>query len=364
MKIKQLFSVVLFAALLSALISCNSETHPEEVSTDVLTDSMMTNFKWVEAGLNPVKGELKLTGKIQPQEDKMVKVAPLVDGIINKLEVKLGDHVQRGQTLAIIRSADVADADDQLESAEAALSTAKKKYELMKEQQRLQLASAKDVDYALNDLRKAEADLKKAKEVTRLYGMKESLYVLKAPISGFIIDKNAGLSNEMPYQVANTGPFFTISELENLDVWADVFEADIGKVKQGDTVQVLVVAHPEAVWQGVISRIQDIVNDDSRTMKVRISIPNKDLRLKPDMFTQIVVPYAEQEKMTSVPVEAIIFDNNKNYVLVWKGGRKVEVREVELYRSNSKQAFLAHGLKAGEKVILSDLLLLFNALYK
>lgn len=347
-----------------SITSCNHQPESTNAVAEVLTDSMMTNFRWVEAGLSPVKGELKLTGKIQPQEDKLVKVAPLVDGIITKLEVKLGDHVQRGQTLAIIRSAEVADADDQLESAEAALSTAKKKYELVKEQQRLQLASSKDVDYALNDLRKAEADLKKAKEVTHLYGMKESLYVLKAPISGFIIDKNASLSNEMPYQVSSTGPFFTISELENLDVWADVFEADIEKIRQGDTVQVLVVAHPEAVWQGIISRIQDIVNDDSRTMKVRISIQNKDLRLKPDMFTQIVVPYAEKEQMASVPVEAVIFDNNKNYVLVWKGDRKVEVREVEVYRSNASQAFIMRGLKAKEKVILSDVLLLFNALYK
>lgn len=364
MKQKQFFFLGLILPILLSLTSCEPKNEPEAADTEVLTDSMMVNFRWVEAGLSPVKGELKLTGKIQPQEDKLVKVAPLVNGIINKLEVKLGDHVTRGQTLAIIRSAEVADADDQLESAEAALSTARKKYELVKEQQRLQLASSKDVDYALNDLRKAEADLKKAKEVTHLYGMKESLYVLKAPISGFIIEKNASLSNEMPYQVANTGPFFTISELENLDVWADVFEADIGKIKQGDTVLVLVVAHPETVWQGIISRIQDIVNDDSRTMKIRISIPNKDLRLKPDMFTQIVVPYSEQEKMADVPIEAVIFDNNKNYVLVWKGGRKVEVREVEVYRSNTKQAFISQGLKAGEKVILSDVLLLFNALYK
>jgi cobalt-zinc-cadmium efflux system membrane fusion protein len=164
--------------------------------------------------------------------------------------------------------------------------------------------------------------------------------------------------------VGSTGSFFTISELENMDVWADVFETDIRKIHQGDSVSIHVVALPDLKLRGAITKIQDIINDESRTMKVRISVNNRQLLLKPDMFTQINVPYKERERMPSVPNEALIFDNNKNYVLIYTPAKKVEVREVSVYRSNSQRAFISEGLKAGERVITTDILIIYNALYK
>lgn len=359
--------IILYSAILAAAIaafSCGRKNQTDNNSSSlfVLSDTLEQRLKLATAVNEDVRGKLQLTGKVSAYEDMLVKVSPLVDGVIEKINVNLGDYITKGQVMAVIQSADVADVEDQIEQAEAVLASAKKNYDVTQDQARLGLAAPKDVMLAANEVKKADADLRKARQVSGLYGVKNSLYTLKAPINGYVIDKNPSISNQMSYHTANIDPFFTLADLNQVQIWADVFEADIDKIKIGEAVTIKVLALPGKDIMGKIDKVQDMINPQTRTMKVRVSVPNSNIALKPDMFAEVSVSYDDSLKMVSIPSDALIFDSNKYYVVIYKSKTDVSIREVKVYDTEGSKSFIQQGLKVGEQVMISDQLVVFNAL--
>src|SRR3977135_3577454 len=98
-------------------------------------------------------------------------------------------------------------------------------------------------------------------------------------------------------------------------------------------------------------------------MKVRIKIPNKGNLLKPEMFAQINIKYDDGgSQLPAIPAEAVIFDKNKNYVMVYKDKCDIETREVEIFQTIGNRAYIKSGLNAGEKIITQYQLLVYDAL--
>lgn len=349
--------------ILLAMTSCKTAPKESESKSGFeLSTPLQQRLKVAEAKAEDVQSQLQLTGKVGAYEDKLVKVAPLVDGIIVKLNANLGDKVVKGQTLAIIKSADAASAEADQNDAISTLKSNEKNLSVTKDMARLGLSAEKDVVLAENEVKRAHGSVKRAEEVTSLYGIRNSLYTMKAPISGYVIEKNTNISNQLSFDNAQTGPFYTVADLSVVQVWADVYEADIAKIKVGENVEVRVLALPNNVFNGKIDKIQDLIDPSTRTMKARISITNPDTKLKPEMFAQINVNFDEGLKEVSIPNDAIIFDNNKNYVIVYRSAKDIEKREVQVYQRFGDKVFIQSGLKQGEKVLMSDQLIVFNAL--
>jgi len=274
----------------------------------------------------------------------------------------MGDYVTKGQTLAVILSSDVADAESQATDAEATLSTNEKNLNVTKDMARLGLAANKDIVLAENEVNRAKGEVKRAHEVTALYEIKNSHYTMKAPISGYIVDKNLSLSTQLSYDNAQVGPFYTIADLKVMQIVADVYEADIEYIHIGELVQLKVLAFPNNVFKGKIEKIQDLVDPQTRTMKIRITVPNPEIKLKPDMFAQVVVDFQDTVKMVAVPTEALIFDNSKYYAIIYHSEKNIEVREVHMYQASKGKTYLKSGLRPGEKILASDQLIVYNAL--
>ncbi|MFN8357709.1 MAG: efflux RND transporter periplasmic adaptor subunit [Spirosomataceae bacterium] len=349
--------------VLVMLLACNKpEATSETQNVSVLSESLQKRLQLATATQEDVQSQLQLTGKVSAYEEKLVKVAPLVDGIIERLNANLGDYVKMGQTLAVIKSADAASAENDLNDAATTLSTNEKNLSVAKDMAHLGLASQKDVILAENELKRAQGSVKRAEEVTSLYGIKNSLYTMKSPISGYVIEKNTNISNQLSYDNAQTGAFYTIADLSVVQVWANVYESDIAKIRLGQEVQIKILAFPNRVFTGKIDKIQDMIDPDTRTMRVRISIPNKDIALKPEMFAQVTVNFGEGTQMVSVPTDAVVFDNNRSYVVVYRADKHVENREVQVYRSAGNKTYIQAGLKPGEQVLMSDQLIVFNSL--
>lgn len=353
----------LWAAAVAGLGGCNSEKKPAETSTAFeLSPTLQKRLQTATATSEDVQSELQLTGKVSAYDEKLVKVAPLVDGLIMNLTANLGDRVTKGQTLAVIKSADAAGAESDQNDAVSTLKNNEKNLSVTKDMARLGLSAEKDVVLAENEVKRAQGSVKRSQEVTSLYGIKNSLYTMKAPISGYVIEKNANISNQLSYDNAQTGPFYTIADLSVVQVRADVYEADIAKIKVGENVEVTVLALPNKVFKGKIDKIQDMIDPTTRTMKARISIANPDVLLKPEMFAQIKVSFNDGLQEVSVPNDALIFDNNKNYVVVYRSAKDIEKREVQVYQRVGNKVYIQSGLNANEKVLLSDQLIIFNAL--
>ncbi len=344
-----------------ALINC---THKEETEAKpqpyCLSDTMQKNIVLSDVKVEAVRNEITLSGKIAVNEDKRVKVFPVVDGVVQSLNVHLGDFVSKGQTLAVIKSSNIADYQSQVTYAKSNVSTAKKNLESSQEMFNAGLATERDVVAAKNELAKVQADARKANQVSQIYGARgNAVQSITAPISGFVVEKN--VTDKMQYQANNAQPFFVISNLDEIWVMANVFESDIDKIKIGYDADVNVVAFKDKIYHGKVDRIFSILDPQSRVMKVRIRIPNTDFSLKPEMFAQISIKYDDAGlQMAAVPSQAVIFDKNKSFVIVYKDKCHLEAREVEVFKSNGSVTYIKAGIKEGEKIVSQYQLLIYD----
>jgi membrane fusion protein, heavy metal efflux system len=343
--------------------SCHSKIpDPAGKAPFCLTDTLQKNLVVDTVKLQLVKNIISLSGKIEANEDKWVKVFPVVGGTVEEMKVQLGDYVKKGQTLAVVRSGEIADYENQLTNAQSSVKIATKTLNSTREMYKSGLASEKDVVTAETDLEKAQSDLRRSEQTNSIYGTRiDATQVLTAPVSGYIIEKN--VTDKMQYKADATQPFFIIANLDEVWVMANVFETDIAKIKTGYDAEVNVIAYKDKVFKGKVDRIFSILDPQSRVMKVRIKVPNADNLLKPEMFAQITIKYNDNaNQLPAIPSQAIIFDKNKNYVMVYKDKCDVETREIEIFEVAGNTTYLKSGLKAGEKVIARYQQLVYDAL--
>jgi membrane fusion protein, heavy metal efflux system len=343
--------------------SCHSKpADPPGKEPFCLTDTLQKNVVIDTVKLQLVKNIISLSGKIEANEDKWVKVFPVVGGMVQEMKVQLGDYVKKGQTLAIVRSGEIADYEDQLTNAQSSVKIASKTLNSTREMYKSGLASEKDVITAETELEKAQADLKRSEQTNSIYGSRTNATEdIIAPVSGYVIEKN--VTDQEQYKADATQPFFIIANLDEVWVMANVFETDIAKIKTGFDAEVNVIAYKDKVFKGKVDRIFSILDPQSRVMKVRIKVPNKDNLLKPEMFAQITIKYNDNaNQLPAIPSQAIIFDKNRNYVMVYKNKCDVETREIEIFEVAGNTTYLKSGLKAGEKIIARYQHLVYDAL--
>lgn len=360
---KQIKLIFFIAGSAAMAFGCKDKKPDSPAGTKFcLSDTMQRKVQLDEVKLKTVKNSIALSGKIEANEDKWIKVFPVVGGLVEEMKVQLGDYVTKGQILAVIHSSEIADYQSQLTYAQSAVKIAEKTLSSAKEMFSGGLATEKDVVAAQTDLEKARADLKRIEQTNSIYGSKgNAIQTITAPMSGYIIEKN--VTDKMQFKVDGSTPFFVIANLEELWVMANVFESDIAKIKVGYDADIKLIAYPDKTFTGKVDRIFSILDPQSRVMKVRVKIPNKDNLIKPEMFAQININYDDgTDQMPAIPAQAIIFDKNKNYVMVYKDRCNIETREVEIYETIGDTAYIKAGLKEGEKIITRYQLLVYDAI--
>jgi len=368
---KKLF-FFLFLVQALAMISCggHKEIANSDPSSFCIPDSLMLNITLDTVRSESVMGELKLSGKISFNEDNVVKVFPQVSGHVGDVKVSLGDFVQRGQLLATIRSSDMANYFNEYKSAQSQLDIAKKNMEVAADMHNSGISSEKDYLTAQSEYRKALAEFNKVSEVLKIYGgstaMNDSTgsgYKIKAPISGFIVEKNVNTGMELRADDANN--LFTISDLKEVWATANVYETDISKIKPGSNAEITTLTYPDKKFSGKVERISNILNPETNVMAVKIRLGNPDYTLKPGMFANVSILFPETEKRLVIPSRSMLFDDNKNYVVLFKKQCDVDMQPVNVYKSVNDKTYLADStLHEGDLVVSRNGLFIFTALKK
>lgn len=354
---------IIFVSIIIAAVACNKKEKQLPVETGFcLTDTLKKKVVVQEVLNERVANTITLSGKIEANEDKWVKVFPVVGGVVEDMRVELGDYVQKGQTLAVIRSSEIADYQGQYAYAASTEKIALKSLQAAKEMFDAGLATEKDVVQAETDYDKAKADLNRIGQVVSIYGAKgNAIQTITAPMSGYIIEKN--VTDKMQFNSDGAAPFFIIANLEEVWVMANVFESDIAKIKVGDEALIKLIAYEDKTFSGKVDRIFNILDPQSRVMKVRVKIPNRDNLLKPEMFAKISIKYDNGTRsLPAIPSSSVIFNSNKNYAVVYKTDCSLENREIEPAETIGDKTFIASGLNPGEKVLTNYQVLVFNAL--
>ena len=315
---------------------------------------------------------------VGPNHHKTAEITALVRGRVVEVYADLGQQVKAGESLAILYSNDLVNAQSAYLKAIARLYVAERSYE------RAQLLlKEKVIPLAESQRRRGEMLSMRAEKLEalgrlRLLGMNteqiqrldrdekiHSHVPITAPFDGRVITRN--LTKGEVVEV--TEKLFTVADLSEVWVLANIPEKDISFIRPNSDasgvkqeVEVLLTAYPEEVFHGEVTYIGDVLDVGTRTMNLRIEVPNPDRKLKPEMYATIRV-YSEPEKnVLAVPEQAVQRERDRRFVFVQRDHETYEVRDVALGESNGEVVKVLAGLHEGERVVTAGAFILKSEL--
>ena len=287
-------------------------------------------------------------------------VLPALTGKVLKLEVGLGDHVNRGQLLAVIDSGDLAQVYADVDKAKDALELARKNLDRAHGVQQAGGAAVKDLQAAQSGYNQAQAEYDRAQ--TRLnvvggaagmHGAARAMNIV-APATGYV---TALAASPGTYVNDPNTALMTITSLDTVWITANVPESEVGLVAKGQPVDATLSAYPGEVFHGRVSFVSAMLQSDTRRDMVRIAVTNPDGRLKPNMFASASFNIP-QPAQVFVPESALLMNNDDTTVFVEVAPWTFERRKVELSYDETAGARVVKGLKAGDRVIVKGGVLL------
>ncbi|MBI2282763.1 MAG: efflux RND transporter periplasmic adaptor subunit [Bacteroidetes bacterium] len=330
----------------------------------VLSDTMAKMITIDSVSRCFIDNETTLTGEVSFNENNISKLYPRSSGQVIDCKVTLGDKVQAGQVLAVLRSADVAGNYADLNSAEADVTIAKRQLDNAEQLYKSGISSEKEYTEAKQNYAKALSARSKIQSLISINGGKGSnaggTYTLVSPISGYIVEKKVNTGNFIRTDMGDY--LFTISDLKNVWINANVFEADIPKVKEGYAVEVTTLAYPDIRLKGTIDKLSQVLDPVTKTMRVRVKLENRDLLLRPEMFARVIVSNQENKQAICIPTKALISLNGKDFVVVYRSNTDMQIAEVNILKSHENKTYIQSGVAPGDRIITQNQLLVFQQL--
>jgi len=359
--ILNIFRIGIIIIMMTNLYECGEIKKSEEKEKYVIPDSLLKTLVLDTVQTCPLVNTLKLTGMVDFNQDNQVNIYSLVSGNIQDIRVQLGDYVSKGQILAIVKSGEMAGYGYNLVVAETNVRTTKKQLDASGELFRSGLASILDLTNAQAAYDQAVSQLEMAKRILKINGNNGTGdYVIKSPINGFIVQKN--VTNQTLVRADNGNPLFTVSDLNEVWIQGNVYEANLEQVHVGDKVEVRILSAPDEVFTGKIDKILNVLDPASKVNRVRVVLKNPGYRLKPQMFASLLVSNPENREALCLPSKSLIYDRSRYYVLVEKGSGHTEITPVDILNNYGEKTFVSAGVKAGDRVIASNALQIYSEL--
>ncbi|MFH6993505.1 efflux RND transporter periplasmic adaptor subunit [Flavobacterium sp. FlaQc-48] len=309
-----------------------------------------------------VSESINLTGNITYNNDHVVQFNSLVEGIITKTTFSLGDYVKKGQILAEIKSTELNSMQSESKSFQSQIAVAQRNLQSVKSMFEDGIASQKDLMQAQSELDVLKSSLENVKANLAMFSAssERSVFQIKAPTEGYIVAKNISPGMQI---TEGSDPLFTISDLKEIWVLVNVYTSNLKNVSENMLVDVTTPAYPGEIFKGKITMLAKVLDADEHVLKARIVMENKNLKLKPGMTADIVIDKSKGgEMLVAVPAKAVIFDNNRDHILIYKNDCTIETREINPIIKNNNWIYFDKGVKKGEMVITKNQLLIHERL--
>jgi membrane fusion protein, heavy metal efflux system len=298
-------------------------------------------------------------GNVEADPSRTANVLPPLTGKVMALKVGLGDHVTRGQLLAVIDSGDLAQAYADADKARDALDLAKKTLDRARAVKAAGGNAVKDLESAQSGYNQALAEFNRAQTRLAAVGGTQGAGATRpmqitAPATGYITALS--VAPEM-YVNDATASMMTISNLDAVWITSNVPESDVGQIVKGQKLSAVLASYPDQVFQGTVSFVNPVLQPDTRRDLVRAVFANPDGRLKPNMFASVSIDIPQPDEVF-VPESALLMNNDNISVFVEVSPWKFERRTVDLSYDESAGTRVLKGLKAGDRVIVKGGVLL------
>lgn len=305
---------------------------------------------------------LRFNGRLVWNEDRTVRVFSPFAGRVLRIDVRAGDAVRAGQTLALLAAPEFGQAQSEARRSEQDLLMAQKNAARIAELHAHGVAPTKDLQAAQADLVRAEAERSRTLARLKLYGgaadAVDQQLLLRSPIAGVVVERNLNPGQELRPDLPTPGNgLFVISDPSRLWFTLDVAEADLGVLRPGEQVRLRSSLTGAAPVIGRIDQIADFVDPQTRTVKARGTVDNADRRLKAEMFVTAEVTVPEVRGLL-VSTKAVYLRGDEHYVFVETGEGRFQRKHVRLGPSSEGDQVVLDGLSAADKVVVEGNLLL------
>lgn len=360
------FTIILLLAFVGgckrSTTSIDSSEPAEKRSSVLLSDKQMSYVNLDTAHVMASAEQFSAVGEISFAEDNVVRIYPIVSGKVESVYVSLGDYVHTGQLLATLLSTDISQYQKEYSVAKANLDVEEKNYSRILDLYKSGMLSDKDLAQGKTNYDNAKSEFNEKKKILELYGGSENqdaVFRVYATRPGYVVERN--ITAGIQIRADNSASMFTISNLKTVWVWANVHEGDISKVHEGDEVSVHTIAYPDKVFRSTIKKINNVLDPESRVVRVRIVLDNAEGLLKPEMFATVLITPRNSEKVLVVSNGSIIMENNDYYVMLEIG--KNEFKKVQIIPGRVFHHFteVEDGLKLGDRVIGEGALFVLTA---
>lgn len=307
-------------------------------------------------------GGLRAPGVVEPNAYKQVTVTPLVAGRITRVTVELGQHVQRGQTLARIFSPELAELQTRYISARAGLEAHEQELARTETLVTIGAASRQELERIHAEHTARRAEVQSAASRLELLGVSaitierlgpgtpvEATTAVPAPITGVITERGANVG----LNVGLATKLFAVVDLSTVWVVAELYEKDFARVRVGSAAIITTAAYPNLALQGRVGYIDPQVSSETRTAKVRIEVPNRHQELRFGMYAEVRFDEASGVRALMIPRSAVQQIGDRTVVYLANAARPgafVE-REVRLGATAGNQVSVLTGLHSRDVVV-------------
>lgn len=339
------------------------ELSPEE--REVVDIATMT------ASYGSLRTQLQAVGKVYAHPNRKAIVSYAFPARISDIHVQIGDWVKAGQEVVTLQSEEVGNAKSDFYKSKADYELASVNCERAKRLYDRGAGSQKDYLVCEAEFKVAEATLDAAEKKLHVLGFTEAqvsaiaethqinpVIILFAPIHGKIIEYNA-VKGAMVDQATE---ILTILNPGILVVDAEIYEKDIAKIRIGQQIDVAVPAYPGEKFEGKVSYISDVLNEETRTIQVRAEVENSSYRLKPGMFADVTIFLNHQIRALVLPKEAILDEQGEHIVFLQVDGKYFPT-VVVLGSTEGNLVEIVNGIEEGDIVVTEGNYQLKSKLY-
>lgn len=361
-------SIYLFAALTVLCSACEQQAATQQHSLEAPKYCLNEHFKLstsiVDIQQQPIREQLSLSGKVEYNENDLVAFKSLLEGLVVQVQFELGDYVQQGQVLAVVKSTEVQERMQQKRYHENQIHLYEKQIQTKKELLKDGLAAQPELTQAEYELQAAKIEVEKINATLKMYrAVGDGDFQILAPKNGYIVQKAISVGQSIRADMEDN--LFAISNLKEIWVMVNIYASNLQHIHQGDVVKVRTVAFPDRLYTGKIDKIYHVFDAKEHVLKARVVLNNQDLNLMPGLSADIIIDKKSNlGQAFAIPNNAIVFNNNKSFVVVYKDDCSMEVRKITALGRNEEYTFVQESFAQQEKIVATNALLLYEELNK
>ncbi|WP_177760984.1 efflux RND transporter periplasmic adaptor subunit [Flavobacterium sp. I3-2] len=364
---KKISRYILVTGFFMTLFSCAKNTNEQMTVSDsdsqkfCLNEQLKKTTQITEVSEQPVQEQMTFSGKIEYNENDLVAFKSLLEGFVENVSFELGDYVKQGQVLATVKSFQIQELIQQQKALQSQIVFLEQKKKSQQEMLQDGLLAAPELLETEHELSQARLDKNRIQENLNLYkAIGNGIFQIVAPKNGYIIQKNISKGQTL---TSDSEPLFAISNLKQVWVMVNIYASNLRYIKVGDAVKVRTVAYPDDLYQGKIDKIYNVFDDNEHVLKARVVLENQELNLMPGLGADIIIDKnLSNEVAFAIPNKAKVFNNNKEYVVVYKNDCELEIRKINSFAQNEEFTYIKEKFDANEKIVTTNALLIFEQL--